>query len=29
VLAANPLLSDADRERIYRLNTVELFPRLA
>ncbi|HEU0072705.1 MAG TPA: amidohydrolase family protein [Dehalococcoidia bacterium] len=28
-LAANPLLSDADRERIYRLNTVELFPRLA
>jgi predicted TIM-barrel fold metal-dependent hydrolase len=28
-LASNPLLSDADRQRIYRLNAVELFPRLA
>jgi predicted TIM-barrel fold metal-dependent hydrolase len=28
-LAANPLLSDADRERIHRLNAVDLFPRLA
>jgi predicted TIM-barrel fold metal-dependent hydrolase len=27
-LAANPLLLDADRERIYRLNAVELFPHL-
>jgi predicted TIM-barrel fold metal-dependent hydrolase len=28
-LAANPLISDADRERIGRLNALELFPRLA
>jgi hypothetical protein len=28
-LAGNPLISDADRERIGRLNALELFPRLA
>ena len=29
VLAGNPLLTDADRELIYRTNAVGLFPRLA
>jgi len=29
VLAGNPLITDEDRRRIYRLNAEELFPRLA
>jgi predicted TIM-barrel fold metal-dependent hydrolase len=28
-LGTNPLLSDEDRERVGRLNALELFPRLA